>query len=66
MKLGLISMFAIYLVIKAFFNILMMVLFSMKKVTANTRLNLTAVENLISLFFDIMIIRLAVKSGGKA
>lgn len=59
-------MFAIYLVIKAFFNILMMVLFSMKKVTANTRLNLTAVENLISLFFDIMIIRLAVKSGGKA
>lgn len=66
MKLGLISMFAIYLVIKAFFNILMMVLFNMKKVTADTILTLTAVENLISLFFTVMIIRLAIKSGGKA
>lgn len=66
MKFGLISMFAIYLVFKFFFNILTSMLTLNKKISVQTFSAISMIENLISLVFAIMIIRLAVKSGGKA
>jgi len=59
-------MFAIYLVFKFFFNILTSMLTLNKKISVQTFSAISMIENLISLVFAIMIIRLAVKSGGKA
>ena len=66
MKLGLISMFAIYLVFRFFFNILTSILTLDKKMSVDMFYKLAMIENVISLVFAVMIIRLAVKSGGKA
>jgi hypothetical protein len=66
MKYGLISLFAMYLVIRFVFNIIIMSMYAAKKVSAGVLANLAMVENVVSLIFSIMIIRLAVKSGGRA
>ena len=66
MKLGIITMFAIYIVFRWFFNITTSVLFIQKKVSASTMSAFTTLETFISLFFTIMIIRMAVQSGGRA
>lgn len=66
MKFGLISMFAIYLVFKFFFNILTSMLTLNRKISVQTFTTLSMIENVISLVFAVMIIRLAIKSGGKA
>jgi hypothetical protein len=66
MKFGLISMFAIYLVFRFFFNIIISTLTLSNKVSVQTFQTLSMIENVISLIFTVMIIRLAIKSGGKA
>jgi len=66
MKFGLISLFAMYLVIRFFFNVIVMAMYLNKKVSTNTLNILNMIELLISFIFTIMIIRLAVKSGGRA
>ena len=66
MKLGLISMFAVYLVVRFFFNIIVSTLTLNNKISIQTFQTLYMIENVISLVFAVMIIRLAVKSGGKA
>ena len=66
MKFGLISMFAIYLVFRFFFNILISMLTLNGKISVQTFSTISMIENVISLVFAIMIIRLAVKSGGRA
>jgi hypothetical protein len=66
MKFGLISMFAIYLVFKFFFNILTSMLTLNRKISVQTFTTISMIENVISLIFTVMIIRLAIKSGGKA
>jgi len=66
MKLGLISMFAVYLVVRFFFNIIVSTLTLNNKISIQTFQTLYMIENVISLVFAVMIIRLAIKSGGKA
>ena len=66
MKLGLISMFAVYLVFRFFFNVIISMLTLSNKISMQTFNTLYMIENVISLVFAVMIIRLAIKSGGKA
>jgi hypothetical protein len=66
MKFGLVSMFAIYLVFRFFFNILISTLTLNRTISVQTFSTVAMIENVISLVFAIMIIRLAVKSGGRA
>ena len=66
MKYGLISLFAMYLVFRLFFNIIIASMYNAKKVSSTMFANIAMVENVVSLIFSIMIIRLAVKSGGRA
>jgi hypothetical protein len=66
MKFGLVSMFAIYLVFRFFFNILISTLTLNRTISVQTFSTIAMIENVISLVFAVMIIRLAVKSGGKA
>ena len=65
MKYGLISLFAMYLVIRFVFNIIIASMYAAKKVSADMVAKLAMIENVVSLIFAIMIIRLAVKSGGR-
>jgi hypothetical protein len=66
MKFGLVSMFAIYLVFRFFFNILISTLTLNRTISVQTFSTIAMIENVISLVFAVMIIRLAIKSGGKA
>ena len=66
MKFGIISMFAIYLVIRLLLTLVLTFLAIGQKVSAKNILIISHIENYISLFFAIMIILLDVKSGGKA
>jgi len=68
MKVGLLSAYVIYLVIKLLVNLVTASLVIQKKVSMDGGFIqfLNIVETLITLFFTIMIIRLVVKSGFKA
>ncbi len=66
MKFGVISIYAMYLVLRLILNIVIAWLYIAKKVSADTMTTVTLVESLISLVFTVLIFRIAIKSGGKA
>lgn len=66
MKYGFVSLFAMYLALRLVFNLIFAGLYIAKKVSADAFAKLAMVENIVSFIFSIMVIRIAVKSGGRA